>query len=53
MHVLGIIERVYMPRAIVLGLAPDSGAEIAEVALADRSIILPLQPKLSNEVNGS
>jgi len=29
-----------MFRAVVLGLAPDSGAAIAEVVLADRSIIV-------------
>jgi hypothetical protein len=39
-HVLGITERVCIARTAALGLAPDSGAATAEVALADRSIMM-------------
>ena len=48
MHVLGITERVCLLRAVVLGLAPESGAATA-VALADRSIIVPFATQAQQE----
>lgn len=56
LHVVDIIDRVCIARTAALGLAPDSGGLTAEVALADRSIMMNVlgkgrEAEHSKEVN--